>query len=98
MEESQGKVKKGIMERSKEHSEQQDGKAKPGRQVLTHVEGNGLWAGRPGGGKGAGESGVGWVWGYMHGRGNRGPPERRPQADPGADKFCAGRRIAARGA
>src|SRR5207248_5323738 len=69
-------------------------KAQTGAQDSLHRQGQWLWARRPGRGQGAGESRVGLVWRYMHGRGNRGPPERRPQADPGADEFRPGRRIA----
>src|SRR5256884_5470523 len=52
----------------------------------------------PGGGKGAGESRLGLVWRYLHGRGDCRSQGRRTKADPGAHEFRAGRRIPAGGA
>src|SRR6266851_2526217 len=53
---------------------------------------------RAGSGKGAGEGGLGLVWRYLHGRGHCRSPEGSAKADPGADEFRAGGRIAAGGA
>src|SRR5713226_3842137 len=53
---------------------------------------------RAGSGKGAGEGGLGLVWRYLHGRGHCRSPERSAKANPGADEFRAGGRIAAGGA